>query len=112
MTNRTLERARKRAQKIMEDLQGEGMFTLRELKVLLEREIGNRLGVSDPTESGTSTPQERTGPVFANVERFVEQMAVAFLAGMLFQLPECVFYGLVDLSFLSGWGAARVPAAG
>jgi hypothetical protein len=77
MTNRTLERARKRAQKIMEDLQGEGMFTLRELKVLLEREIGNRLGVSDPTESGTSTPQERTGPVFANVERPARTEATA-----------------------------------
>jgi hypothetical protein len=69
MTNRTLERARKTAQKIMEDLQGEGMLTLRELKVLLEREIRNRLGVSDPSERGSPAPQERTGPVSAKVER-------------------------------------------
>lgn len=42
MKNRTLEKARNKALQIMAELEGEGMFTLVELKVLLEREIANR----------------------------------------------------------------------
>jgi hypothetical protein len=42
MRNQTLEKARKKALKIMAELEGEGMFTLMELRILLEREIGNR----------------------------------------------------------------------
>jgi hypothetical protein len=68
MENRTLERARKKAQKIMEDLDGEGMFTLAELKHLLESEIQNRLRASAPSAGETAVLQPRTDRVFARVE--------------------------------------------
>jgi hypothetical protein len=68
MKNRTMERARKKAQKIMEDLNGEGMFTLAELKRLLESEIQNRLRASEPSDGATAVPQPHTDRVFARVE--------------------------------------------
>jgi hypothetical protein len=68
MKDRTLERARKTAQKIMEDLEGEGMFTLAELKRLLESEIKNRLRAAVPSAGETAVVQSWTDQVFASVE--------------------------------------------
>ena len=68
MRNRTLERARKKAQKIMEDLEGEGMLTLTELKSLLEREIQDRRKTSAPSTGEPAVPQHRADRVFAPVE--------------------------------------------
>ena len=59
MKNRTLERARKKAHKIMDDLEGEGMFTLAELKRLLESELQNRLRTSVPL-AGEATVLRRS----------------------------------------------------
>ncbi len=53
----------------MEDLEGEGMFTLTELKVLLEREIQNRLRASAPSRSATTASQPCTDQVFASAEQ-------------------------------------------
>jgi hypothetical protein len=62
MRNRTLEMAREKAQRIMDDLEGEGMVTLRELKTMLEREIANRLSSVNP-------PVEQTPPVHTRADR-------------------------------------------
>jgi hypothetical protein len=69
MRNRTLERAQKKARKVMEDLEGEGMFTSRELKFLLEREIENRLGQSRPSDGIISNARRPTDRAFTKEGR-------------------------------------------
>lgn len=51
----------------MEDLEGEGMFTLTELRVLLETEIQNRLRATIPSAGDTAVPQQRPDRVFERV---------------------------------------------
>ena len=67
MRNSTMERAHKKARKIMEELEGEGMLTLRALKDLLETEIENRMQASSIPAHQAASPQRRTKRIFQEV---------------------------------------------
>ena len=69
MTNRTLERARKKARMIMDDLECEGMSTLSELKILLDREIDSRLGSVSPTAERVTASHPSVDRIFAQMSQ-------------------------------------------
>lgn len=69
MRNSTMERAHKKARKIMEELEGEGMLTLRALKGLLETEIENRMRGSSIPANQAAAPQGHTERIFEQLNR-------------------------------------------
>ena len=64
-----MERAHKKARKIMEELKGEGMLTLSALKGLLETEIENRRRGSSIPAKEAAGPQGHTERIFEEAIR-------------------------------------------
>ena len=75
MKNGTLEKAQKKARRIMNELEGEGMATLRALKLLLEREIENRLRAVPPPADEPPPAQGGGERVCAQLDRPLQKEA-------------------------------------